>query len=122
MSFEDIGTYTLQMWNNDRKAQECPVCHHVGDYKAYHEKIADRHYRFCKLCGFYQDVDGDPIQQVLTEHQCIDLSEGERCDRCRQWGPRKQHSCLKAVRPDEFGTDAAMFLEAKKMKDEIVLD
>ena len=112
MSFENIGTYTLQMWNNDRKAQEkqplsCLVCYQDNNYRAYHETNADRRYRFCKHCGFYQDVDGDPIQQVLTKHRCVDLSEGEQCDRCGKWGSRKQHLCVKALRPEEFGTDLA---------------
>lgn len=119
MSFENVGPYPLSSWTNDRLAQKahrlsCLVCHQDANYQAYHEAVEGRRYRFCKECGFYQDVDGDPIQMVLTEHQCIDLPDGEHCDRCHKWGPREQHACLKAVRRAEFGTDVAKCDECGK--------
>ena len=113
-----IYDYPRSAWDADRQAQErgqprpCPCCKQDTRHKAHHilpseDTPKERRYRMCKACGFYQCVDGDPIRLVFTQHSCRDLAHGEQCDRCKTWGPRSQHPCLRAVRRDEFGTEIA---------------
>ena len=101
---------------NAGRKLKCPDCGSDEWYKPVTGTYTDgspRHYRACKMCGFWQEADGTDAYRVWQSvHTCMKkLNPGESftCDYCGQTmtagedrGPYG-HSCGKYMLPDEDG-------------------
>lgn len=109
-----IGPYTEADWERDRAAVKagealaCPDCGHTENYVLAEGRRWDgspRRYRGCKVCGFWQEADGEssPYRCRLTVHICLArFAEERECRGCGNGiGPALWHLCLRILRPDE---------------------
>lgn len=85
----------------------CPDCGSDGDFGP---KEADRHYRACKVCGFWQFVDEEPFRCWQSQHEC--MRQGPpmthhcvHCDRTYHASPDGWivHRCGKYLKPWDDG-------------------
>jgi len=75
---------------NGGDPQPCPCCSHHGFY-APRADDTNRHYRACKFCGFWQNVDKAPHEIIRYECRGSDHWEADwkepheswNCSRCR---------------------------------------
>lgn len=73
-----MDNYTQPAWQAETDAlyqkggapRACPHCGRTGFYGPRQNEERTRHYRFCKFCGFGQDVGGVPTQYRATVHGC----------------------------------------------------
>lgn len=110
-----IGPYTLEAWLADRSAEaagqrlECPDCRSRIWFRPVGvppETGAERKYRACKICGFWQNADGTPPYRCyMTAHVCLAaISEDSQCCYCGAWGPIDWHSgCWRILPAGELG-------------------
>lgn len=96
---------------------ECPDCGSDKDFGPKAHLRADnseRHYRACKICGFWQEADGSPPYRVwLATHDCvIRLRPGQLVAKCTTCGnsftvppgtTEVPHSCGRFLTPMETG-------------------
>ena len=92
----------------------CPDCNSTGDYgprAAPRPDGSERHYRGCKVCGFWQDADGSPAYRCWqSAHVCVrHIGTEYTCPFCNQTlRPAEPegvavHMCGKYLKPDEDG-------------------
>ena len=93
--------YTTADWQAENTAlqhgvdpQPCPSCGRTGFYSTRRAdppsgRTMRRLYRACKFCGFWQDVDADPVRHRATAHTCLG------------WPKPAGASYIWWVRPDE---------------------
>jgi len=118
MNLDQIPGYSEDDWSRDRQRETagthfpCPNCGH-GEW--FHsvgippDTGADRKYRACKVCGFWQEADGSPAYRCwMTVHTCLGgLAQGQTCEYCGAWGPRNWHGgCWRILRSKELGVTA----------------
>ena len=115
MKLNEIAGYTPVDWQADRDAEgrgdvlRCPNCEHANWYHPVGippDSGAERKYRACKVCGFWQEADGKPAYRCwMTVHTCLgSLAEGARCQFCGAWGPRTWHAgCWRILPSRELG-------------------
>ncbi len=73
-----MNPYSEAQWQRDIAAlyehgappAPCPHCGRRGFYGARQNETRTRHYRFCKFCGFSQDVGAEPTCYRATVHGC----------------------------------------------------
>lgn len=118
MRLVDIPPYSSQAWSSEREVEArgerlaCPNCDHNEWYHPVGippETGAERKYRACKMCGFWQEADGTQAYRCwMTTHVCIQkLPDGAVCKYCGTWGPREWHAgCWRILRPAELGVTA----------------
>ena len=106
-------------WQAEVKRQEseilaCPDCGSSENYepkKAVGRDGTERHYRACKMCGFWQEADGsDAYRCWKTEHVCVrHVGTQHTCPFCNQVLRPKEpegtvtHTCGKYLMPNETG-------------------
>src|SRR5260370_34413891 len=90
----------------------CPDCGSTGDYgprAAAHPDGTERHYRACKVCGFWQEADGSPAYRCWkSQHGCARLLDpaytspfcGQTLRPAEPEGVAV-HTCGKYLKPDE---------------------
>jgi hypothetical protein len=109
-----IPPYTPDDWSSDRRvdSESGLACANCGHDEWYHpvgippEDGAERKYRACKVCGFWQEADGSPPYRcMMTSHVCLGhLAEGKQCTYCGAWGPIHWHAgCWRVLRKEELG-------------------
>lgn len=118
MDLSNVPGYSEADWHRDRQAEAggarltCPNCDH-GEW--FHplgippSDGANRKYRVCKVCGFWQEADGTPAYRcVMTVHTCLGtLLASQRCVHCGMSGPRHWHTCSpRVLPPQELGVTA----------------
>ncbi len=112
------SAYTESAWQRDEAQRlsgrrlTCPDC---GSDQRYapsagtHPDGSPRHYRACKVCGFWQEADGTPAYRVWqSAHDCrreLGPAETFTCEYCNQDVSTNSHPCGKYLRPDEDGYD-----------------
>lgn len=117
--------YTEREWRRDERRRlggtklPCPDCGSAENYgprKHSHADGSERHYRACKVCGFWQEADGSPAYRAwLAVHRCVQpLRAGQDVGVCRVCGagfavqePSKgwEHECGRYLTPWERGFD-----------------
>jgi len=92
------------------KRLTCPDCGSDANYApkaGIHPDGSPRHYRACKMCGFWQEADGTPAYRCwLSKHTCSkELSPEETftCEYCGDKISENSHPCGKYLLPDEDG-------------------
>jgi hypothetical protein len=114
MDLSAIPGYFEDDWHRDRQAEAtgvhlvCPNCargewfHPLGIPP---DDGAERKYRLCKVCGFWQEADGTPAyRSVMTIHTCLGaVAGGRKCPNCGIVGPRHWHmGCIRVMPPQEL--------------------
>ncbi len=110
----DIPPYTLADWTAEHIATPrlpCPNCGRTDLYQILKVQRDDgtwRHYRCCKVCGFWQNADGSPaFRCVKTVHTCNrPIPQDGQCANCLGGGPRGVHRCARALTTSEVGVFA----------------
>lgn len=97
--------YSAAGWERERAARTrlpCPDCGSSVDYGPRGKRTGCR-YRACKICGFWQELGGDPYRCRLTGHQCLgEILEGKWCPTCTIIsGPLSFHTCFLILTDDE---------------------
>lgn len=92
------------------KRLTCPDCESDDWYQPMSAPRPDgsqRHYRGCKICGFWQEADGTEAYRVwLCMHDCrheLETGKTFTCNDCEQEVTENSHSCGKYLLPDEEG-------------------
>lgn len=73
-----MNEYTKAQWEDEIAAlyergegpRPCPQCGRAGFFGPRQNAQRTRQYRFCKFCGFGQDVGAQPIRYRATVHGC----------------------------------------------------
>jgi hypothetical protein len=73
---KEHAPYTEADWQADFERVDqgepltCPDCGALGDYGP-RDDGQGRHYRACKMCGFWQEADGSPAYRCwMSTHKC----------------------------------------------------
>jgi len=113
-----IAAYKEADWDRDRADEAtgrrltCPNCDHGEWFHAVGvppDTGAERKYRACKVCGFWQRADSTPAYRCrMTVHVCLGLLDsGTACEYCGAWGPIDWHSgCWRILPEAELGVTA----------------
>ena len=120
---KEHSPYTEPEWQKDESHRltggsfRCPDCNSEENFWPKHHLRSDgseRHYRACKICGFWQEVDGSaPYRIWLAAHTCaVRLRPGQltvTCVTCENrliaepGSSEIQHRCGKHLSPWEEG-------------------
>ena len=109
------SVYTESAWAEEMRSFEagellhCPDC---GRSLAYEPRAGEgpveggpiRKYRACKICGFWQEADGESSSYrcVITFHLCLAaIPDGAQCTSCTVEGPLSHHLCGRYLRESE---------------------
>jgi len=105
---KEHAPYTEADWQADCERVDqgepltCPDCGALGDYGP-RDDGQGRHYRACKMCGFWQETDGSPAYRCwVSTHRCDPGLDGPYdCEYCQRTDLTGSHKCGKFLTPWE---------------------